>query len=347
MANSHGPIAIPRPLMVITDCWAKDDTNEARALSGSSGRLLNALLAQHGLTLRDCIISSVFNFYPPSGDLRNITGPKSTSIKSMPALMSGKYVKEEFASELIRLEAEIIKTNPVMILSLGVAAAWALLQTTGIKKIRGAPLSAKVRDKTFKVLPTYNPNNIFKDWTLKPILSADLHKLSHQIKYPEIVRPSRKIWVEPTIKDLYEFERLHINSSKQLSIDIETAGTQITCIGFAPSIDVALVVPLTSTVNPYGNYWKTFEEEVSAIRWVKKICALPKVVVGQNFLYDAHHLWRNYGITVPYAAEDTMLLHHALQPEMEKGLGFLGSIYTDEASWKFMRTKHETIKKGN
>jgi hypothetical protein len=38
-----------------------------------------------------------------------------------------------------------------------------------------------------------------------------------------------------------------------------------------------------------------------------------------------------------------MLLHHALQPESEKGLGFLGSVYTNEASWKLMRTS--TIKR--
>jgi hypothetical protein len=53
--------------------------------------------------------------------------------------------------------------------------------------------------------------------------------------------------------------------------------------------------------------------------------------------------WKNYGIPTPAPAEDTMLLHHAMQPEMEKGLGFLASVYTDEASWKFMRkgAKHD------
>jgi hypothetical protein len=34
-----------------------------------------------------------------------------------------------------------------------------------------------------------------------------------------------------------------------------------------------------------------------------------------------------------------MLLHHAIHPEMRKGLGFLGSIYTDEPSWKLMRKR--------
>ena len=47
------------------------------------------------------------------------------------------------------------------------------------------------------------------------------------------------------------------------------------------------------------------------------------------------------GIPVPSWTDDTMILHHALQPEMEKGLGFLASIYTDEGQWKRM-VKHRS-----
>jgi hypothetical protein len=34
-----------------------------------------------------------------------------------------------------------------------------------------------------------------------------------------------------------------------------------------------------------------------------------------------------------------MLMHHSIMPEMQKGLGFLGSVYTDEPAWKLMRRK--------
>jgi hypothetical protein len=64
--------------------------------------------------------------------------------------------------------------------------------------------------------------------------------------------------------------------------------------------------------------------------------------VAQNGLYDLSFLWRSYGITVRAFQHDTMLLHHALQPESEKSLGFLGSIYTGEASWKLMRARGKT-----
>lgn len=60
-----------------------------------------------------------------------------------------------------------------------------------------------------------------------------------------------------------------------------------------------------------------------------------------------HRLWRTYGVPTAHAEHDTMLLHHALQPESPKGLAYLGSVYTNESSWKLaIRLKHkETIKK--
>jgi hypothetical protein len=39
-----------------------------------------------------------------------------------------------------------------------------------------------------------------------------------------------------------------------------------------------------------------------------------------------------------------MLLQHALQPEALKGLGFLGSIYTDHGAWKVEHKNSQTIK---
>ena len=51
------------------------------------------------------------------------------------------------------------------------------------------------------------------------------------------------------------------------------------------------------------------------------------------------------GIKVYGAVEDTMFAHHALQPEMLKGLEFLGSVYTDEGSWKSDHRRTKTIKR--
>jgi hypothetical protein len=182
-----------------------------------------------------------------------------------------------------------------------------------------------------------------REWKLRPIVLADLDKAKREAQFPEVRRPQREIWIDPTLSDLALFEHTHIRDSTALSIDIETKGEQVTCIGFAPSRGVALVVPFWDSRVGSGNYWPSLAEELKAWEFVRRWCARPGAIF-QNGMYDMHHLWRSYGITCGFG-HDTMLLHHAQQPEMEKGLGFLGSIYTDEAPWKLMRNDSDTLKR--
>ena len=65
----------------------------------------------------------------------------------------------------------------------------------------------------------------------------------------------------------------------------------------------------------------------------------PSVKLFQNGVFDLSYLLR-MGFVVNNCQHDTMLLHHALYPELLKGLGFLGSIYTSEPAWKLMRLDH-------
>ena len=70
--------------------------------------------------------------------------------------------------------------------------------------------------------------------------------------------------------------------------------------------------------------------------------SIPKLF--QNGLYDIAFLLRSVGIAVRGATHDTMLLHHALQPESLKGLGYLGSLYSNHGPWKSER-RIATIKR--
>jgi hypothetical protein len=61
-------------------------------------------------------------------------------------------------------------------------------------------------------------------------------------------------------------------------------------------------------------------------------------VLGQNFLYDLWYLVDS-GLQLARYKHDTMLKHHAYEPEIAKDLGFMGSIYTNETVWKQQRPK--------
>lgn len=329
-------------IALIGEAWGQEEEREGRPFVGSSGRILNGILRQAGIAREDCLVTNVFNLRPrPSNDVGNLCGPKGEGIPGYPALARGKYVRKEYAPELARLYDEVARFQPNVIVTLGATPAWAFLKTSGIRAIRGTTAESFLG---YKVLPTYHPAAVMREWTLRPIVLADMMKAKRESEYPDVRRPMREIWVEPSIEDIERFFHEHIEPSPSLSIDIETKGMTITCVGFAPTPKVALVIPFYDPTQLDGNYWRTYEEEMQAWEWVRLFCSLRKRLVFQNGMYDMTFLWRAMGIPCPHASDDTMLLHHALQPEMEKGLGFMATLHTDEASWKFMR-KSDTEKK--
>jgi uracil-DNA glycosylase len=327
-------------IALVGEAWGEREEELGRPFVGTSGWLLDQMLAQVGIRRSECLVTNVFNLRPkPSNDIKNLCGPRTGAIPEMPQLMPGKYIRAEYAPELERLYAELRAAEPNIIIALGATASWSLLHSSGIKSIRGAmaltpPAVAAKLGAPRKVLPTYHPAAIARQWNLRPIVISDLDKAKRHSETPEHERPSRHIWIKPTLEDIYEYERLYIAPAERLSADIETKQDQITCIGFAPSAENAIVIPFFSESGL--SYWKSSAEETE-VWWIITRWLAEKPTLFQNGLYDINFLWSKYGIPVPLAAEDTMLLHHAFQPEMEKGLGFLATIYTDEASWKFMR----------
>lgn len=291
--------------------------------------------------------TNVFQIHPPRNDLDFFTGGKAEGIPGYPALTK-KFVRAEFEPELDRLAEEIIAHNPNLILCLGNTALWALAGKTGITKVRGTTLLSTHTALDFKLLPTYHPSAVIRDWSLRPTTIADFMKAHRESAFPEIRRPHREIWIEPSLEDIRTFIDRHIRGCDILSCDIETSGSRITCIGFAPRSDLAIVVPFDDTRAAGGSYWPSRADERECWNLVREVLedgAIRKLF--QNGAYDIAFLWRAYGIRTFGAVEDTMLLSHALQPEGLKGLAYLGSLYSNQGAWKHMRSKAETAKRDN
>ena len=199
-----------------------------------------------------------------------------------------------------------------------------------------------------KVLATFHPAYVLRQWSARTVTVADLIKAWRESASPEFRRPSRNVLINPELSDIVEWYKRHVESATHLSVDIETRGGQITSIGFATSPTEAIVVPFVSVSKDppvFRSYWRTAEDERRARQLCRGFLDSPLPKVFQNGLYDIQWLLRD-GYAVRGCAEDTMLLHHAIHPEMRKGLGFLGSIYSDEPSWKLMRErgKDESVK---
>ena len=361
-----------KPLVICGECWGEYEQRIGQAFCGPSGiELLRMLHDAHILTLtsvdRDLISdyyrrgdprsvdsiwnlhpelfrTNVFNIHPPANRLEWFCGPKSDGIPSYPALLPSKYVRREFEPELDRLADEILTRDPNLILCLGNTALWALGGRTGVGKLRGTTSLSTHCASGYKLLPTYHPAAVLREWSHRPTVVADLMKAAREAQFPDIQRPACSIWIEPTLEDIDVFTRTYIHGCDLLSVDIETAGSRITCIGFAPTAGCAIVIPFDDERAKDGNYWPNRADEAAAWAHVRRVLvdgSIPKLF--QNGLYDIAFLWRAQGIAVRGAAEDTMLLSHALQPESLKGLGSLGSIYTNHGAWKSERKMETTI----
>jgi len=66
------------------------------------------------------------------------------------------------------------------------------------------------------------------------------------------------------------------------------------------------------------------------------LMASPLRKVAHNAVYDLTYLME-MGLHIRFPVDDTMLKSHSNEIEWLKSLGFLGSIYCNEKSWKNMR----------
>lgn len=303
------------------------------------------MLSEAGISRAACLLTNVFNLYAPHGD-DSFCGSRKEAINGYPDLSGSAFVRREFIPELERLGDEIALCNPNVIIALGNVAMWALCGKTAITKFRGVTCLSTHTAIGYKVLPTYNPAAITRQWSLRPTMVLDLQKAAREAEFPDLRRPQRNIYIPESVEDLYEFQSAHISPNTTLAVDIETSGKIITCIGFAPTPQASLVIPFLDVRRDGRTYWASREDEGLVWGFIRQLLGDRGVKkVFQNGLYDIAFLWRGYGIAVLGAEHDTMLLHHALQPEALKGLGFLGSVYTDEGAWKQDRGRHETIKR--
>ncbi len=343
---SHGPS--PSKVMLIAEAPGVEESVKLRPLVGPSGHELRRMLSTVGMNLDDCFRTNVFSRQPSGNNLHLYCGDGARPYRHLGPMVSNPvgFMDEGHLPDLDRLQAEITNCNPHVIVALGNTACWALGLGTGINALRGSvhTFYSAGLNRQVKVVPTYHPAAVLRQWDQRVVALADLEKAHVESHSPSFSFDNTELWLNPTLDDLREFDNLHMSHARICAADIETKRGQITAISFAPTPDISLAIPFwLEGRNP--NYWGSVEAEAEAwsyvIRWMQR-SDLTKVF--QNGLYDLQYLMH---LCNPVACtEDTMLLHHSLFSELKKGLGFLGSVYANVPSWKFMRTsKREELLK--
>ena len=181
-----------------------------------------------------------------------------------------------------------------------------------------------------RIIPTHHPRAIIKDHSLLPVLAMDLRKAWQESRKPHSVFPRRTIHIVESVRDM-ERATKDILAAGRFAFDIETSKGQITMICFALSSSRVYVVPIFNPTNCWSE-----EDEVHIWAHIQILMASPCVKIAHNAVYDLTYL-EAAGIHTRFPVDDTMLLSHSNEIEWQKSLGFLGSIYCNEKSWKLMR----------
>jgi uracil-DNA glycosylase len=318
----------------------EEDVRKGILFSGNS--LLQDMLADAGIQQYTCASTAVFLTRPIGGldawarQRKDIHPDKARPWAWIPVSPKTYISPAHLQPALERLQSEITALRPNIIVALGATAMAALTGISGIGKVRGTVhLSTLVPG--IKVLGTYSPQAVMRQYELRPIVAMDFIKVRLERDTPELNFLRRQLYIKPTIADLSEWTAL-LSAAPQLAVDIETKARQITCIGFAPSIQTAYVIPFWDRTKPNNHYWHTVEEEVYAWKAVAAILRSPAVKIMQNGMYDVQYCM-SYKWRITNFLEDTMLKHHSIYPALPKGLDFLGSLYANERAWKKLRPR--------
>jgi uracil-DNA glycosylase family 4 len=294
-------------------------------LVGPSGHLWWKLLGKYGLSRAQCYTTNVRKDF--------------SATHSVPT-------DSEIEEVLGQLKAELENTSANIIVALGREALYALCGKQSIEQWRGSILESTLLPGR-KVVATWHPAAALRtpQWTY--VIDADLRRAVEQSAFPNIIRPRYKFNINPNLDEAIHFVR---SLRDEVTIDVETFGEEVACLGFGDSENEATCVPFINgqmTVEQLATFWKIFDEEI------KK-----RGVIGQNVQFDIDKLER-HGFQIPQIAGDTMLRHHLLWPELgmaRKGddgtekfsgshdLAFITSVYTEQPYYKHLagEWRHET-----
>lgn len=344
--------SIRNGLAFVAQSPGKNEVDQLKPLVGASGQLLQKICITAGIDFSCCSLLNVVGFRPPGNDFQFFCAKKAEvggKDYTLPPIATGMYLRPEYLPELQRLKEELLTLKPNLIVALGREALWALTRLSGIGKYRGSMIESTLCPG-IKVLPTYHPAGIFRNYGNKVYLTLDLFKARSEMATKDIITLERTINIYPeSLAEMYDWHRAEMKKSYtianncRLSVDIEDRTNQgkkmIECIGFAFTPFSALVVPFFSELRPNNNYWPTEEEELEAWGFVDyMISTYP--VLGQNYMaYDTWVMWKEMELRTKFFAEDTMIQHHSFQPEMLKKLGVLASIYCNVPAYKQMKPR--------
>jgi DNA polymerase I-like protein with 3'-5' exonuclease and polymerase domains len=180
-----------------------------------------------------------------------------------------------------------------------------------------------------KVIPTYHPAAVLREWSWRATAVNDLRRAARFRDGSAYPKPAWNFRVRPSFEEargcLQELCRRLGEGVLRLSFDLETRNGHIACAGLSWTLADAICIPFMCVESASG-FW-TLDEEAELVWLLRKILTHESAqVVGQNILYDSQYTWRHWHF-VPNVYQDCMISQHSIFSDLPKSLAFQASMY--------------------
>lgn len=345
-----------KTLVILGEAPGADEEKVGVPFVGSAGKQLSDSFAQAGLDRAQWHIINTFLKRPPNNNLADESWTlNKTDFKReyghaplTPALKK-RYLRPEHQWQIEELHTRLRLLQPDLILAMGATALWALTAEDAITQFRGTFFTSPFG----RAIATLHPASVLYQYSNLPLLWADLVKVRMWLEGTLPAPLRRRLWINPTRDEIEScYARFAAIPTQPLGTDIETCPSidQITTISFStPTEGICIPIWDRNAVEvSKQNFWQSAVEELAAWKLIKRFAELPNPKVLQNGMYDAQYLLdAPIEIRLKNWGDDTSLAQHAYQPELEKKLGVLASLYLNEPSWKQMRSSSKEVNKAD
>jgi uracil-DNA glycosylase family 4 len=328
-------------LLLLGEALGKEEVLKGKPFVGDAGYLLNDVLRCAGIDRSEVYIMNVVPTRPPDNKIPRL-GELGVSLEEC----------EEWCRR------RISELRPNCVLALGAVALHALTghREYKITDWRGSILEADVPDGVrVKIVPTFHPSyiqrNLFEKTARKEreekggikytygsarlSMVIDSKRAWLESKSPSVDRLSRELIVSPSLEQVKDYLDKALEASR-VSVDVETMGKWIDCVGFSTHPASAICIPRGEV------QWGSKSEMIDSL--LREFLWNHTGLVAQNASFDMTMLLGN-GLPIRRLHMDTQVAHHFMYPELPHDLHYLVSIYTKEPFYKWML--RDAFKKGD
>ena len=330
------------PVCLIGEAPSFMEMREGRPFVGPAGQLLDRCLHAAQIPRARCYITNVFE--------EEVTKPKDgenkINSKSGTTLWTSKggFTPEGLLAARNTIDRiKACKAN--VIVAVGAPALHLCLLSKdpfgtdaidnnpqSITKWRGSIIESGDLYGSRKVIPTIHPAASLRgkyEW--RYLITSDFQKAKRESAFPQITPPTRRLLIDPTFEDACRYLK-RCREARSFNTDIEVFRGQVDCFSLAYDPNEAMCITLLK--DAFTHRFSTEEERVIWTLYAEALGDPECEKINQNIVFDLYALLHLNKIVPRGPVQDPMVGHSVIYPFLEKNLGTITSMWTDEPYYK-------------